>query len=85
MAPTPDSRSAEQLAASRLSQRGSQAAALASGSVAAPSKEAGPPSLQSPVLSEPKAQRVENGQVAAQQGELDLQEDKTSPDGSTVG
>lgn len=72
MAAAADTRSAEQLAASRLSQRSSQAATLASGSGAALSKEAGPPTLQSPAPSEPKAQRVENGQVAAQQGAFDL-------------
>lgn len=67
-----DSRSAEQLAASRLNQKSGQTAGLASGSGAVLCKDAGT-SLQSSVPSEAKAQRVENGQVSAQHGEFDLQ------------
>lgn len=68
-----DSRTAEQLAASRLGQRSGQAAALAPGSGAGLCKDAGPPSLQSPAPSEAKPQREENGQVAAQHTEVKLQ------------
>lgn len=79
-----DSRSAEPLAASRLSQRSGQTAPQASGSGAALCKDAGSPSLQSPAPSEAKAQRVENGQVAAQHSEFDLQEEEINSDGSTI-
>lgn len=73
-----DSRTAEQLAASRLGQRGGQAAALASGSGAVLCKDAGLPPLQSPAPSEAKPHRVENGQVAAQHGEFELKGDETN-------
>lgn len=86
MAAAADSRTAEQLAASRLGQRSGQAVALASGSGAGLCKDAGPPSLQSPASSEAKPQREENGQVAAQHGEFDLQGDETNdPDGWSGG
>lgn len=85
MAAAADSRPAEQLTASRLSQRSGQTAALASASSVSLCTDTRPPSLQSPVLSEAKAQRVENGQVAAQHGEIDLQKDKTNPDRSILG
>lgn len=73
MATAADTRTAEQLAASRLGQRGGQAAALASGSSAVLCKDSGPLSLQSPAPCEAKPQRVENGQVATQHGEFELQ------------
>ncbi|XP_074526178.1 ubiquitin-associated protein 2-like isoform X2 [Halichoeres trimaculatus] len=80
--PGPDMRTSEQLNGPRLGQRVSQTIAATSNSNV--SKDAGPPSIQNPAPSpstsvEVKPQRVENGQVTAQQLEI-----KHQPEPSAV-